>query len=218
MKAGYKRDGDAYLLAVIFNERIYSHSELRKLFEEDQIVATWPKHTGRSPFSDLEDIYQSNLKIINPQIDNVVKPPSPMVVLGYTWRVLINIFYIAVVLYVFDKLQGRSEAIITVAVLGLIYVTIRSIAIGLGMGITNFFKVIEADLIRLRELVRDEHVRHRWEDSKAHSEVLSREHNKAFIESFFLFIVSIICLFALESPAASDTAQHALIVRRPTLD
>src|SRR5207245_8449194 len=42
--------------------------------------------------------------------------------IDYLGRVLINIFYVAVVLYVFDKLQGRSEAIIVVAVLGLIYV------------------------------------------------------------------------------------------------
>jgi hypothetical protein len=82
------------------------------------------------------------------------------VALGYVWRVLINVFYVAVVLYVFDKLQGRSEAII-MAVLGLIYVTIRSIAISQGMGLANALKVIEADIIRLRELVRDEQARDR---------------------------------------------------------
>ena len=71
-----------------------------------------------------------------------------MVALGYTWRVLINVLYIAVVLYVLDKLQGRPEAI-TVAILGLIYVAIRSIAIGQGLGLANSLKIIEADLIRL---------------------------------------------------------------------
>jgi hypothetical protein len=210
MEAGYERDGSVYLLAAIFNKRIYSYSDLRKLFEEDQIV-----------FSDLEPSYQKNLKLMygGRQTDNVTAPSetrassqsmpaltastksgtSPTVVLGYTWRVLINIFYIAVVLYVFDKLQGRSEAIITVAVLGLIYVTIRSIAIWQGMGLANALKVIESDLIRLRELGRDEHARNRLEASKADSEVLSRERNKLFIDGFFLSIVSIICLWVLFS-------------------
>jgi hypothetical protein len=209
MEAGYERDGGVYLLGAIFNEHIYSHSDLRKLLE-DQVG-----------FSDLERIYQKNLKLMygGRQTDNVTAPSetsalsqslpafaaptksgtSPMVVLGYTWRVLVNVFYIAVVLYVFDKLQGRSEAIITVAVLGLIYVTIRSIAIGQGMGLANALKIIEADLIRLRELARDEHARKRWDTEQAGSEVLSRERNKLYIDGVFLSIVSIICLLVLFS-------------------
>jgi hypothetical protein len=121
----------------------------------------------------------------------------PMVALGYAWRVLINMFYVVVVLYVFDKLHGRPEAIITVAVLGLIYVTIRSIAIWQGIGLTSGLKAIESDLIRLRELAHDEHARSRWDASKAESEVVSRVHNKLLIDGFFLSIVSIICLFVL---------------------
>jgi hypothetical protein len=119
------------------------------------------------------------------------------VFLGYVWRVLVNVFYVAVVLYVFDKLQGRSEAIIIVSVLGLIYVTIRSIAIAQGMGLTNALKVIESDIIRLRQPGRDEQVRDRLVASKVESEVLNRARNKLFIDGFFLSIVSIICLLAL---------------------
>jgi hypothetical protein len=127
------------------------------------------------------------------------KPGGSLVALGYGWRVLINIFYVAVVLYVFDKLQGRSEAIIMVAVLGLIYVTIRSIAIGQGVGLSNALKILESDLIRLRELARDEQARHRLQSSKGDSEILRRARNKLFIDGFFLSIVSIICLLALFS-------------------
>jgi hypothetical protein len=209
METGYERDGGVYLLGAIFNEHIYSHSDLRKLLE-DQVG-----------FSDLEPTYQKNLKLMygGRETHNLTAPSetrassqsmpvltastksgkSPTVVLGYTWRVLVNVFYIAVVLYVFDKLQGRSEAIVTVAVLGLIYVTIRSIAIWQGMGLANALKVIESDLIRLRELFRDEHARNRLEASRADSEVLSRERNKLFIDGFFLSIVSLICLLVLLS-------------------
>jgi hypothetical protein len=191
MVAGYKRDGGVYLLAAMFNERVYSRWELRKLFE-DQIE-----------FSDLEPKYQANLKVINPTASSLAMPrehfeASPtMVAIGYAWRVLINVFYVGVVLYVFDKLQGRSEAIITVAVLGLIYVTIRSTAIGQGIGLTSGLKVIEADVIRLRELAHDEHARSRWNASKTESVVINRERNKLFIDGFFLSIVSIICLVVL---------------------
>jgi hypothetical protein len=57
--------------------------------------------------------------------------------------------------------------------------------------------VIESDIIRLRELARNQHAHNRWEASKAESDVLSRERTKALIDGFFLSIVSIICLLAL---------------------
>jgi hypothetical protein len=185
MEGGYKRDGNVYLLAAVFNEHIYSHSDLRKLLE-DQVG-----------FSDLKPRYEKNLKLMPASSILMKSGASPMMALGYMWRVLVNVFYIAVVLYVFNKLQGRSEAIITVAILGLIYVTIRSIAIWQGIGLTSGLKVIESDLIRLRELAHDEHARSRWDASKAESEALSRGRNKLFIDGFFLSIVSIICLFVL---------------------
>ena len=110
--------------------------------------------------------------------------------------VLINVFYIAVVLYVFDKLLGRPEAI-TAAILGLVYVTIRSIAIGQALGRANSFKIIEADLIRIRELLGDEHASDRWEAAKTDSEGFGRQRNNLFIDGFFLSLVSIICLLVL---------------------
>lgn len=45
--------------------------------------------------------------------------------LVYPWRVLVNLFYVAVVGYVFARLHERDEKIY-VAILGLIYATIRS--------------------------------------------------------------------------------------------
>jgi len=36
------------------------------------------------------------------------------------WRVLVNLFYVAIILYVLDKLHGRHDTTIVVAVLGLI--------------------------------------------------------------------------------------------------
>jgi hypothetical protein len=121
-----------------------------------------------------------------------------MVALGYTWRVLVNVFFVAVVLYVFDKLHGRTETI-TVAVLGLVYVTIRSIAIGQGLGLSNTFKIMDADFARIRELLGDEqHAHDRKEAAKTGSKSLDRERSKLiFIDGIFLSIISIICLLVL---------------------
>src|SRR5262249_19218090 len=81
-----------------------------------------------------------------------------MKALGYVWRVLVNLFYVAIVLYVFDRLQGRHDTSIVVAILGLIYVTIRSIAIGQALGLIGVAKGLHVHLMRIRELLHDEHV------------------------------------------------------------
>src|SRR5262249_44338195 len=46
--------------------------------------------------------------------------------LGYAWTVAVNCFYLFVVLWAFDKIENRHELTITVAILGLIYVAIRT--------------------------------------------------------------------------------------------
>jgi hypothetical protein len=121
-----------------------------------------------------------------------------VVVLGYVWRVLTNIFYVAVVLYVFDALHGRPEAI-TVAVLGLVYATIRSVAIGQAIGLSNALKIIEVDLVRIRELLNDEHAQTRWRSAQEDAKTLEQTRIKLYIDGFFLSIVSLICLFVLYS-------------------
>jgi hypothetical protein len=130
--------------------------------------------------------------------DDFDQDSKARVALGYTWRVLVNVFYVAVVLYVFDKLHGRTETI-TVAVLGLVYVTIRGIAIWQGVGLSNSFKMMDADFTRIRELLGDEqHAHDRREAAKTGSKSLDRERNKLiFIDGIFLSIIGIICLLVL---------------------
>jgi hypothetical protein len=120
-----------------------------------------------------------------------------MKALGYAWRVLVNLFYVAIVLYVFEKLHGRHETTILVAVLGLIYVTIRSIAIGQAHGAAVLAKGLTVELMRIRELLRDETIEGRRLAFKDDVEVADRMINKAYIDGFFLAIVSLICLLML---------------------
>lgn len=48
---------------------------------------------------------------------------------AYIWRGLINCFYLFVILYVFDNIQDKNTSII-IAVLALLYTTMRTIAGG----------------------------------------------------------------------------------------
>jgi hypothetical protein len=122
---------------------------------------------------------------------------SMMKALGYTWRVLVNLFYVALILYVFDKLNGRHEITVLVAVLGLIYVTIRSIALSQGHSFIEITKGLRGELLRIRELLHDEFVEHHKRELTEALEVVDRAMIKGYIDGFFLGIVSLICLFGL---------------------
>jgi len=117
--------------------------------------------------------------------------------LGYTWRVLVNLFYVAIVLYVFDKLHGRHETTILVAVLGLIYVAIRTIATGQFHALFEIIKVLNRDLIRLRELLHDQSVEGHKLEFEEQAQVADRVIHKLYIDGFFLGIVGLICLIVL---------------------
>ena len=48
-----------------------------------------------------------------------------MVVVGYIWKVAVNIVILCIVAWALDKLHDRNDALI-ISVLGMIYVTIRT--------------------------------------------------------------------------------------------
>jgi hypothetical protein len=123
--------------------------------------------------------------------------------LGYIWRVLVNLFYVAIILYVFEKLNGRHETTVLVAVLGLIYVTIRSIAIAQGHGLIEITKGLRGELLRVRELLHDESIEDHKRELTEAFEVVDRAMIKGYIDGFFLGIVSLICLFVLFSEFSS---------------
>jgi hypothetical protein len=72
-------------------------------------------------------------------------------IVGYIWRVIVNLFYLAIVLYALDKLHDRTETLI-ISTLGLLYVTIRTIAWGQFMGVlaTNSALQVQLDTIQAR--------------------------------------------------------------------
>jgi hypothetical protein len=62
---------------------------------------------------------------------------------------------LAVIVMVFGYLKGRIENIV-VAILGLLYITIRSIAIGQGMALARMALALDKDFARIQELLGDD--------------------------------------------------------------
>jgi hypothetical protein len=117
--------------------------------------------------------------------------------IAYAWRVVSNVIQVIVVFYVFAHLNDRLETIV-VSILGLIYVTIRSIAFGQWYVLANFGIGMERDFVFIRKLVGD--------DVAAREELLAdaqkgfeRLYLKFAIDGVALAIISLTCLIQLFS-------------------
>jgi hypothetical protein len=75
--------------------------------------------------------------------------------LGYAWTVVVNCVYLFVVLWAFNKLGDRHEQVILVAILGLIYVTIRSIGMYQFVGMFEMLAQTKKQLLQLQKFVHD---------------------------------------------------------------
>ncbi len=120
-----------------------------------------------------------------------------MKALGYTWRVLQNIAYLGVVLWVFNGLGSRRDASAIIAVLGLIYVSMRSVAIGQAMAISHIAFVADRHLLRIRHLLQDDDAVPIAEQLPEVMDRWSRERAKLYIDSVFLAIIGLFCLLIL---------------------
>jgi hypothetical protein len=139
--------------------------------------------------------------------------------LGWLWLIAVNIFYVLVILYVFDNLSGRTEHIL-VSILGLLYVAVRGHALALAMTLPGTFLAIHREFARIRkllsdksgptptnqldddeyldvdELVSETSVPSSKELDDAATKI-ERQYWKLAAHSFFLSIVALICLFQL---------------------
>ena len=113
--------------------------------------------------------------------------------LFYLWCVLANLFYLAVVAWVFNELEGRRDTIAIVAVLGLLYVTIRSIACGQALGLAQAGTAIQAHFVRIRELLGDD--RPFPDDLEKEKKTTKMLRIKIYIDLTFLWLISLLCLY-----------------------
>ena len=119
-----------------------------------------------------------------------------MIVLGWIWRIAVNVVQLWVVLVVFERLQGRFENIV-VAVLGLIYLAIRAVGFGNFLLQVSFAKASNHQMLRIRQLLSDPMVD---EDAAAmadNSKAIDRAMMKGWVDQAFLALVWVACLFAL---------------------
>ena len=115
---------------------------------------------------------------------------------GYGWSVWVNLFYVSIILWVFSKLSNKTDEI-TIAVLGLIYVTIRTIAIGQHILSMDFASALDGQLLIIRKLLRDPKASEFEATLPVAQEIMERRRVKLYIHAFFLFVVSILCLGVL---------------------
>ena len=116
---------------------------------------------------------------------------------SYTWRVVVNVFYVLVVLFVFAHIEGRDTKII-VAVLGFLYVTIRGIAIGQFFGYAPMLISLVKSVDELKEAAGIPRVG-MPEEYEAVDALLARTRVKTYIDGAFLSLIGLMCLFALFS-------------------
>jgi hypothetical protein len=112
--------------------------------------------------------------------------------LGYIWRVAVNLFYLLVVGIVLAGIRDPSEKAI-VSVLGLLYVTIRSLAIGQGLAAMLLTTSFQNQIDQIRHRVDGTfEIPNRSEEEAA----TGRMQTKFYIDGFFLAIISLVCLYA----------------------
>jgi hypothetical protein len=118
------------------------------------------------------------------------------VVLGYVWRIATNVIQLLIVLYVFYYLNERFE-IIVIAVLGLIYTVIRSIAWGLLITFNNLAQQLEREFLNLQRLLGDHSAEERATEAREQAKLVDRAIMKTYIDGFFISVTWIVCLYEL---------------------
>jgi len=115
--------------------------------------------------------------------------------LSYAWRVVSNALQLLVVLYVFSRLNVRFE-IIVISVLGLIYVSIRSIGYLLLRVLRNIALASAKEFAFLHKWAGEDVS---WRELEvAESEAgLTHITTKEGIDGVTLFCISLVCLYNL---------------------
>jgi hypothetical protein len=117
--------------------------------------------------------------------------------LGYAWTVAVNCFYLVIIGWVFTKLGNRHEEVITVAVLGLIYVAIRTISMYQFAATFEMFMQTRKQLLQLQQFVRDPSYARNQQEWDEAEKLKQKSLVKFYINGFFLWLIGMFCLFAL---------------------
>jgi hypothetical protein len=116
--------------------------------------------------------------------------------LRYVWWIGVALLQLAVIVLVFAALKTRLESIV-VSILGLIYVTVRSIALNQGFAVARLTIAFDRELTRILELIGEDPKVLRDRRAAAADAEDTIFSARLIITSIFLGIVSLICLVAL---------------------
>ena len=119
-----------------------------------------------------------------------------MIFLRYLWQIGSYILQLAIIGFVFSRLESRTEVII-VSILGLIYATIRSIQLLQGIARGQISTALARELVRIEELLGEEPgiiQQKRNEPSEAENALAG---GRLIVTSIFICLVALLCLYML---------------------
>lgn len=112
-----------------------------------------------------------------------------MVVVGYVWKVAVNIIILVIVASALDKLHDRTDALI-ISVLGMIYVTIRTTQGFQGLAIVEFAFRQQEQLDAIRSWIDGTYTPvGRSEEWSKYKQIRA----KFYIDGCFLGLISLLC-------------------------
>src|SRR6185437_2824290 len=115
--------------------------------------------------------------------------------LGYAWYIATNIFYVLVVVLVLTQLHERPESII-VPVLGLIYVRIHMLGVGLSSMTMISHRSLDLLHERVKKLIDPDYLR----DPEVVADIekkLTPDSGRLLINSIAMGLISLACLWKL---------------------
>src|SRR6266852_4246329 len=107
-----------------------------------------------------------------------------MIVLGWAWRLAVNVVQLIVVLAVFANLRGRFE-IIVVSILGFIYIAVRVGAFSNGLLHVNLAKAFDHKMLHLRDLLGDPPADWEVKETADTIKSIDRQLKKAYVDMAF---------------------------------
>jgi hypothetical protein len=112
-----------------------------------------------------------------------------MIAIGYIWKVALDIVILCIVAWALDKLHDRTETLI-VAVLGMIYVTIRTTQGFQGIAMMELAFHQQDQLDAIRTWIDGTYQPDRSEELT----LFKRVRAKFYIDVFFLALISLLCI------------------------
>jgi hypothetical protein len=119
-----------------------------------------------------------------------------MTALGYIWCVIRNLIEFLIVLGILYSVHERFQMMV-MTVLGILYVTIRSVAIYQGMTQISFTQALDFEFVRIRNLLGDARSEDEQDLMREGEKNRNRLYKKIYINGTFLFFIWCLCVYKL---------------------